>query len=193
MVSNLLEIAEAKFGIYCFLHLRNHSTLRILNKLYILGTDHSAHVQSVIYLWSNFVRVCISNNTTLFVLFCFIPPNVWPFWCLRCLLFNVIVCLITPFCRSHWISPNPLLRVLLGLFNHLFTFNLYTYFTMMINMSRLSHVCDYGYLVLDSRYIAIWLATALWKQKGCPIWYFKHLEQIRMCLLDLPYLCLTNK
>ena len=75
----------------------------------------------------------------------FIPSNIWPFWCLRCLLFSVIVCLITAFYRSHWISPNPLLRVLLGLFCHLFTFNLYTYFTMLITMSRLSHVCEYMY------------------------------------------------
>ena len=70
-------------------------------------------------------------------------------------IFYVIVCLITAFYRFHWISPNPLLRVLLGLFCHLFTFNLYTYFTTMINMSRLSHVCDYVSLVLYSRYIAV--------------------------------------
>ena len=48
-----------------------------------------------------------------------------------------------------------MLRVLQGLFCHLFTFNLYTYFTTMINMSRLSHVYGYVYLVLYSRYIAV--------------------------------------
>ena len=140
MVSNLLETTEAKFGICCLLHIRNHSTLQILNQLYILGTDHSLHVQCVIYSWSNFVRVCISNDFSCFVN-ALIPSNILPFWCLRCLLFNVIVCL--------------LLRVLLGLFCHLFTFNLYTYFTTMIDMSRLSHVYGYVYLVLYSRYIAV--------------------------------------
>ena len=69
-----------------------------------------------------------------------IPSNVWPFWCLRCLLFNVIVCLINAFHRSHWISPNPLLLVLLGSFCHLFTFNLYTYFTTCKYVSVISCV-----------------------------------------------------
>ena len=47
------------------------------------------------------------------------------------------------FYRSYWISPispNPLLRVLLGLIYHLFTFNLYMHFMTMINMSGLSRL-----------------------------------------------------